>query len=249
MGSIALTVDGLGVSFGGFKALQGINLTVASGELRVLLGANGAGKTTLMDLISGKTRSSEGRVFIHDTEITHWPEHRIARAGIGRKFQVPSVFRELSVWQNLAVAACRATSVLANLRFSFSRTEISKVEEVLALTSLTDERNATAAHLSHGQTQWLELGMLIAQNPKIVLLDEPTAGMTQAETRKTAQIINQLKGRHTLLVVEHDMGFVREIAERITVLHLGQVLAEGSVAQIETDARVRAAYLGSKGIS
>ncbi len=249
MSAIALTIDGLSVDFGGFRAVNNVSITVRDGELRVLLGANGAGKTTLMDLVSGKTRSTKGRVSVYDTDITNWPEHKIARAGIGRKFQIPSVFRDLSVRQNLEVANCRNPSVFANLRFGFSRAEAKRVDEVLALTGLEAEENVTAAYLSHGQTQWLELGMLIVQDPKVVLLDEPTAGMTQAETRKTAQIIKNLKGRHTILVVEHDMGFVREIAERITVLHLGEVLAEGSVGDIESNPKVREAYLGSKGIS
>lgn len=248
MAEIALTIDGLGVDFGGFKAVNAVSLTVEDGELRVLLGANGAGKTTLMDLVSGKTKSTEGRVFLGDTEITNWEEHKIARAGIGRKFQIPSVFKELTVRENLEVASCRNPGVLANLRFGF-RQEAHDVDSVLDLIGLTDESHRFAAYLSHGQTQWLELGLLITQNPKVILLDEPTAGMTQSETLKTSQIVNSLKGKHTLVVVEHDMAFVREIAERITVLHLGEVLAEGSVEQIETDPKVRAAYLGSKGIA
>ena len=247
MAQAALTIDGLGVDFEGFKAVNGVSLIVEEGELRVLLGANGAGKTTLMDLISGKTKSTEGRVFLHDTDITNWEEHRIARAGIGRKFQIPSVFKELTVRRNLEVASCRNPGVFANLGFGFSAQ--SKIDEVLALIGLTEEADRIAAYLSHGQTQWLELGLLITQDPKIILLDEPTAGMTQAETHKTSVIVNNLKGRHTIIVVEHDMAFVREIAERITVLHLGQVLAEGNVEEIENDPRVREAYLGSKGIS
>lgn len=248
--SVALTINGLSVDFGGFKAVNNVSLTVEDGELRVLLGANGAGKTTLMDLISGKTHSTQGSVHVFDQEITNWPEHRISRAGIGRKFQIPSVFRDLSVRQNIEVACCHAhPSVFANLRFGFSREARERADEIIALAGLGDVSRKTAAFLSHGQTQWLELGMLMAQNPRVILLDEPTAGMTHAETYKTAEIINSLKGRHTLLVVEHDMGFVREIAEKITVLHLGEVLAEGTVSAIEANPKVRAAYLGSKGIS
>jgi urea transport system ATP-binding protein len=247
MAQVALTIDGLGVDFGGFKAVNNVSLTIEEGELRVLLGANGAGKTTLMDLVSGKTKSTEGRVFLHENEITNWEEHKIARAGIGRKFQIPSVFKDLTVRRNLEVASCRNPAVLANLRFGFSK-EASDVDRVLELIGLTEQANRLAAYLSHGQTQWLELGLLITQNPKVILLDEPTAGMTQAETHKTSEIVNSLKGKHTLIVVEHDMAFVREIAERITVLHLGAVLAEGNVEEIENDPKVRAAYLGSKGI-
>jgi urea transport system ATP-binding protein len=249
MAQAALTIDGLSVDFEGFKAVNGVTMTVDDGELRVLLGANGAGKTTLMDLISGKTRSTDGRVYLHDTDITNWEEHKIARAGIGRKFQIPSVFKELTVRRNLEVASCKKPGVFANLRFGFGAEAERNVDEVLELIGLTEEQDRIAAYLSHGQTQWLELGLLITQNPKIILLDEPTAGMTQAETHKTSEIVNNLKGRHTIIVVEHDMAFVREIAERITVLHLGQVLAEGNVEQIENNPKVREAYLGSKGIS
>jgi urea transport system ATP-binding protein len=247
MAQAALTIDGLGVDFGGFKAVNNVSLIIEEGELRVLLGANGAGKTTLMDLVSGKTMATEGRVFLRDTDITNWEEHKIARAGIGRKFQIPSIFKDLTVRRNLEVASCRNPAVLANLRFGFSK-EAHDVDRVLELIGLAAEANRLAAYLSHGQTQWLELGLLITQNPKVILLDEPTAGMTQAETHKTSEIVNSLKGKHTLIVVEHDMAFVREIAERITVLHLGSVLAEGNVEQIENDPKVREAYLGSKGI-
>jgi urea transport system ATP-binding protein len=246
----ALTVDGLPVDFDGFKAVNTVSMIVDEGELRVLLGANGAGKTTLMDLISGKTKSTSGRVFFYDTEITNKEEHEIALAGVGRKFQIPSVFKDLTVRRNLeVVSCCHDTRVLANLGFGFSSEGEARVDEVLELVGLTDDAATIAANLSHGQTQWLELGMLMVQNAKVLLLDEPTAGMTQAETLKTSKIINALKGKHTLLVVEHDMAFVREIAERITVMHLGQVLAEGNVAEIEKNPKVREAYLGSRAIS
>jgi len=245
----ALELQSLGVSFGGFKAVDGVSLRVADGELRVLLGANGAGKTTLMDLISGKTASTTGRVLLYGRDLTNRPEYRIARAGIGRKFQIPSVFRELSVRHNLCVAASREPSILRNLRWGFGRGIDARVDEILNLIGLEAEQHRLGGDLSHGQTQWLELGLLIAQDPKVILLDEPTAGMTAAETRKTAQILKSLRGRHTILVVEHDMAFVRDIAERITVLHLGRVLAEGNVAEIERDPRVRQAYLGSHGIA
>ncbi len=244
----ALTIDGLAVDFAGLKAVNGVSMVVEEGELRVLLGANGAGKTTLMDLVSGKTKSTAGRVHLYDTEITNREEHEIARAGIGRKFQIPSVFRDLTVRRNLEVASCRNPRVMANLGFGFPRAARAREDEVLDLIGLADAAERQAASLSHGQTQWLELGLLMVQEPKVLLLDEPTAGMTQAETYKTSQIINGLKGRHTVLVVEHDMAFVREIAERITVMHLGQVLAEGSVADIERNPKVREAYLGSRRI-
>src|SRR4051794_11384126 len=190
MAQAALTIDGIGVDFEGFKAVNGVSLIIEEGELRVLLGANGAGKTTLMDLISGKTKSTEGRVYLHDTDITNWEEHKIARAGIGRKFQIPSVFKELTVRRNLEVASCRNPNVFANLRFGFGAEARENVDEVLELIGLTEQADQVAAYLSHGQTQWLELGLLITQNPKIILLDEPTAGMTQAETHKTSLIVN-----------------------------------------------------------
>jgi urea transport system ATP-binding protein len=247
--TVALTIDGIGVSFSGVKAVDGVSILVNQGELRVLLGANGAGKTTLMDLISGRTRSTTGRVFLFDQEITNWSPHRIARAGVGRKFQIPSVFREFSVRRNLDVASCLDPRVLANLGIGIPRQRRRRINEVLELTGLADVAETLAGNLSHGQTQWLELGMLIVQDPKVLLLDEPTAGMTQSETQKTAAIIKGLRGQHTLLVVEHDMAFVREIAEQITVMHLGRVLAEGDITAIEGNEAVRRAYLGSRGIS
>ena len=249
MSAYALEVEDLAVSFSGFRAVDGVSLRVAQGELRVLLGANGAGKTTLMDLISGRTRATEGRVRLNGRDVTNLREYRIARAGIGRKFQIPSVFGGLTVRQNIEVAQSKLPGVFANLRLGRSREDHAAVDEALDLVGLAPVATVEAGTLSHGQTQWLELGMLMMQNPPVILLDEPTAGMTQAETGKTAAIINRLKGRHTLLVVEHDMAFVRDIAERITVLHLGRVLAEGSVAEIEGNAEVRAAYLGTQGIS
>lgn len=244
----ALTIDGLSVEFGGFKAVDCFTMIVPDGELRVLLGANGAGKTTLMDLISGRTRSTHGTVHLYQRNITNWEEHQIARAGVGRKFQIPSVFRDLTVAQNLEVASSREPGVFRNLRLRLSGEERDRIDRVGEETGLLELLNKRAGDLSHGQIQWLELGMLIIQDAKVILLDEPTAGMTQAETLKTSEIINQLKGRHSLLVVEHDMAFVREIASKITVMHLGKLLAEGSVTDIENNEVVREAYLGSGGI-
>lgn len=249
MADVALQVDGLSVDFSGFKVVDNFTMNVMDGELRVLLGPNGAGKTTLLDLISGKTRSTGGRVFLYDKDITNWDERRVALAGVGRKFQIPSVFRDLSVRRNLEVAAIDSRSVFANLAFGIGDKARARVEEILALIGLDDRADQTAANLSHGQVQWLELGILMTQDPKVLLLDEPTAGMTQAETRRTAEIVNELKGRHTVLVVEHDMAFVRMIATTITVMHLGSILAEGDITEIETNARVREAYLGPQGIA
>ncbi|KEO55047.1 urea ABC transporter ATP-binding protein UrtD [Thioclava pacifica] len=244
----ALTIDGLTVDFGGFKAVDGFTTVVQKGELRVILGPNGAGKTTLMDLVSGKTASTQGTVHLFGENITNRPEHIIARHGIGRKFQIPSVFRDLTVRQNLEVAASGEPGVFRNLRLHMAAEDRARVEDVIALTRLEPVLGTIAGELSHGQMQWLELGMLITQQAKVILLDEPTAGMTHAETFRTAEIINEMKGSHTILVVEHDMAFVRKIAERITVMHMGKLLAEGPMEKIETDPKVREAYLGSGGI-
>jgi urea transport system ATP-binding protein len=246
--SIALATEHLTVQFAGLTAVDQVSLSVEKGELRVLLGANGAGKTTLMDLISGKIKSTAGRVVIDGVNVTNWEEHRIARIGVGRKFQVPSVFRELTVQENLSIASCKSVGLIANVGFGVSRLQQQRIEEVLKLIALTDARHQIAGNLSHGETQWLELGLVIIQNPKVLLLDEPTAGMTQNETHKTAEIIKSLRGRYTLLIVEHDMAFIREIAEHITVMHLGRILAEGDITAVENNAEVRAAYLGAKGI-
>lgn len=244
----ALQLTDVSVSFGGFQAVQDVSINVTEGELRVVLGANGAGKTTLMNLISGMTKSNQGQVLLYGNDITNLQEHKIARAGIGRKFQIPSVFHDLTVHENFSVAASPSPSVFRNLGRKLHSDAKNKIDEVIELTQLGDLLRQRGGDLSHGQMQWLELGMLIIQDARVILLDEPTAGMTQAETKKTSEIINRLKGQHTLLVVEHDMAFVREIAQTITVLHLGKVLAEGSISEIEANNDVREAYLGSGGI-
>ena len=232
--------------YGKVHVLHGISVEVPQGKVVTLIGSNGAGKTTLMDLISGKTRSTVGTVHLYDTNITNWAEPRIARAGIGRKFQVPSVFRDMTVRRNLEVASCRNPAVFANLGFGLRPAARNRLDQVLEMVGLTGEADTVAGTLSHGQTQWLELGLLIAQDPKVLLLDEPTAGMTAAETQRTVEIINGLRGSHTTIVVEHDMAFVRAIAETITVLHLGKVLAEGDIASIERNPLVRDASLGTQ---
>lgn len=244
----ALAIDGLTVDFGGFRAVDHFTTAVQDGELRVILGPNGAGKTTLMDLISGKTAATGGKIALYGKTITGLSEHLIARAGVGRKFQIPSVFRDLTVRQNLEVSVSQVPGVLKNLRLKMPAEDRRRIEEVIDLTQLGPVLNQLAGDLSHGQMQWLELGMLITQEAKVILLDEPTAGMTRAETSKTADIILALKGSHTILVVEHDMGFVRQIAEKITVMHMGKRLAEGPIEKIETDPAVQEAYLGSGGI-
>lgn len=244
-----LKIQNLEVSFAGFKAVNGLDLAIASGEIRVLIGANGAGKTTTMDLISGKTKATAGQIFFKDKQITNWEPHRIAQVGIGRKFQIPSVFKDLTVFENMQVALCSTPSVFRNLRTRISNRQRIRIEEILQKIGLAQVNHQTAKFLSHGQTQWLEIGMVLAQDPQLILLDEPTAGMTTQETSKTAEIINALKGQHTILVVEHDMTFVRDICEIITVLHQGKKLAEGTIKEIENNSDVMEAYLGSGGIS
>jgi urea transport system ATP-binding protein len=237
------------VSFNGFQAVNGLNMSVGKGELRCLIGPNGAGKTTALDTICGQTRPESGSIVFKGKSLKNLEEHQIARAGIGRKFQVPSVFRELTVRENLQVAHCKRTGVLANA-FRFGRgEETDGLEKLAALVGLQDQLGTSAGHLSHGQTQWLEIALLLAQAPELILMDEPTAGMTVQETHKTADLFNRLKGRHTLIVVEHDMSFVKEIGEVISVMHQGQMLAEGTAQQIEQNRKVREAYLGSGGIT
>lgn len=244
-----LELHGLEVSFDGFKAVNGLDLSVERGELRCLLGANGAGKSTTLDLICGRTQPTGGRILLDEHDITYDPEYRRARRGVGRKFQVPSVFKELSVRENLEIARSRHPEPWCTLRAFPGRRLSPRVAEVVEIVGLEDALDTRAAHLSHGQTQWLEIAMLLVQDSALILMDEPTAGMTIQETGKTSAIFQRLRGRHTLIVVEHDMGFVREIAETITVLHQGRRLSEGPIRVIENDPKVREAYLGSGGIS
>ncbi|MEQ8348966.1 MAG: urea ABC transporter ATP-binding protein UrtD [Sneathiellaceae bacterium] len=244
-----LSIEDVVVSFNGFRAVDGLNLSVARGELRCLIGPNGAGKTTALDLICGKVRPSSGAVMFDGTRINDMDEHRIARRGVGRKFQVPSVFRELTVMENLEVAFSRQTGVIANLFKMGRAAETDGLEKLAQLVGLEEQLGMEAGHLSHGQTQWLEIALLLAQDPQLILMDEPTAGMTRQETEKTAELFIRLKGQHTLIVVEHDMGFVKQIGDVISVMHHGRMLAEGTAAEIEKDKSVREAYLGSRGIA
>jgi urea transport system ATP-binding protein len=244
-----LAIEELEVSFSGFKALNGVNLQIERGELRVLLGANGAGKSTLLDIICGKTKSTAGKVIFKGKDMTNASEVEIARAGLGRKFQTPTVFKTLTVQQNLEVAQHLSFSVWKNL-FKRVPAEITpEIRSILVKLELLELASALAGELSHGQTQWLELGMILIQNPSLLLLDEPTAGMTASETDKTSRILNNLKGSHTIIVVEHDMAFVRQICEKITVMHQGKVLAEGNATEIQNNQKVIEAYLGSAEVS
>ena len=244
-----LDLRDISVSFNGFKALNGLNMSVRKGELRCLIGPNGAGKTTALDIICGKVKPSVGTVTFDGTALHDLEEHEIARVGVGRKFQVPSVFRDLTVAENLEVARARRPAVWANLRWDVRRAGRADIERLAELIGLTEQLERPAAYLSHGQTQWLEIGMLVAQDAELILMDEPTAGMTAQETRKTAELLDRLKGKHTLVVVEHDMGFVKAIGDVISVMHMGQLLAEGTGAEVEAHPEVRRAYLGSGGIT
>jgi urea transport system ATP-binding protein len=241
-----LETQGLTKAYDEVRVVDELDFRVHHGELRCLLGPNGAGKTTTIDLITGRQRATAGVIALEGRVITDWPEHQRVRAGLGRKFQVPAVFRGLSVLQNLLVAYNRVTNPLRNmLVFSdaAARERVAQVAETVNLRSRLGDR---ADSLSHGETQWLEIAMVLVQNPRILLMDEPTAGMTAQETHKTGEILNRLKGSHTLLVVEHDMGFVRQIADRVTVMHMGRLLAEGTISEIENNEEVKRVYLGKQ---
>ncbi|MBK1868926.1 urea ABC transporter ATP-binding protein UrtD [Taklimakanibacter albus] len=244
-----LELSDVSASFNGFKAVNGLSLKVEKGELRCLIGPNGAGKTTALDLICGKTVPSGGSIRFKGIELGRHDDYQIARSGVGRKFQVPSVFRQLTVRENLEVAYCKRNGVLANLLRWAHSADSDGLDKLAEFVGLSDQLNVPAAHLSHGQTQWLEIALLLAQDAELILLDEPTAGMTVQETQKTADICNRLKGKHTIIVVEHDMGFVKAIGDIISVMHQGKLLAEGPVAEIENNPKVKQVYLGSVGIS
>lgn len=241
-----LYLEGVSVSFDGFKAIDDLNLYVDTGELRCIIGPNGAGKTTMMDIITGKTRPDTGRVvFGEDTDLLTLDEPDIARAGIGRKFQKPTVFERHTVFENLELAMSDDRRVWPLFRARLSTTQRDRIMEVMTLTGLEAMSDQPAGSLSHGQKQWLEIGMLLMQDPMLLLVDEPVAGMTHQEMDKTAELLIGLAGRHSVVVVEHDMDFVRSIARKVTVLHQGSVLAEGSMEQVQNDPRVIDVYLGA----
>ncbi|HYV67482.1 MAG TPA: urea ABC transporter ATP-binding protein UrtD [Myxococcales bacterium] len=240
-----LYLDGVTVSFDGFKALAGLNLIIEPGELRCIIGPNGAGKTTMMDVITGKTRPDMGDAFFgQSNDLTRLSETQIAELGIGRKFQKPTVFRNHSVLENLELALKTDKSVFRTLGAKLTPRQTDRIEHVLDVIGLRAQAHRLADLLSHGQKQWLEIGILLMQEPKLLLLDEPVAGMTDEETARTGELLQSLAGRHSLVVVEHDMHFVDSIARTVTVLHEGKVLAEGTMDLVREDPRVVEVYLG-----
>jgi len=245
---VALYLDDITVSFDGFRALNALSLTVNVGELRCIIGPNGAGKTTMMDCITGKTRPDAGSAFFGSTiDLLRLKESEIAQVGIGRKFQKPTVYEPLSVFENLELALKADRRVRAALFHRLTGAQQDRIDEVLTLIHLKDEAQREAGLLSHGQKQWLEIGMLLVQDPKLLLLDEPVAGMTDEETERTAELFLSLEGRHSLVVVEHDMYFVDQLTQgrkKVTVLHEGSVLAEGLLSDVQNNERVVEVYLG-----
>jgi urea transport system ATP-binding protein len=241
-----LYLDAVSVSFDGFKALNALSLTIDHAEMRAIIGPNGAGKTTMMDVITGKTRPDHGTAwFGRHINLLALTEPQIAQAGVCRKFQKPTVFEGFSVFENLELALAGDTSFWKALVARLSAEDRDHIEEVLGIIGLRDHQRAIAGTLSHGQKQWLEIGMLLAQRPALLLVDEPVAGMTPHEAERTASLLLSLAGTHSVVVVEHDMDFVRSIARTVTVLHEGHVIAEGSMDQVQNDPLVAAVYLGS----
>ena len=240
-----LELQGVTVSFDGFLALNDLNLQLAPGELRAVIGPNGAGKTTFLDVITGKVKPTKGDVVFRGRSIAGRSEHQISRLGIGRKFQTPRVYQNLSPRRNLELAVRAPHGPAALLFGSLSAEQRDRVQHLLAVVGLERQAQQPAGGLSHGQKQWLEIAMLVAQDPELLLVDEPVAGLTDEETERTADLLKQLAGDHTVLVIEHDMEFIRDLQAPVTVLHEGHVLCEGSMDQVQSDPRVIEVYLGS----
>jgi urea transport system ATP-binding protein len=240
----ALAVEDLTVSFDGFKAIDALTLYIDRNELRVIIGPNGAGKTTLLDLICGKTRASSGSIKFKNSEITKVPEHKRVRLGIGRKFQTPSIYENLSVFQNLELSFPSGRSVFGALAFKCTDEVLSRVQVVAEDIGLLEKLDSEAGLLSHGQKQWLEIGMLLMQDPELLLLDEPIAGMSARERELTAELLERICKNRAVIVIEHDMEFVKRIAHKVTVMHQGKILAEGPMDAVQADPRVIDVYLG-----
>ena len=240
-----LYLDGVSVSFDGFRAINNLSLVLGKGEMRAIIGPNGAGKTTMMDIVTGKTKPDKGDVYFNgDIDLTKHDEADIAMMGIGRKFQKPTVFESHTVEDNLVLSLKGPRSIFPALFNRRSAYDSVRIDEILAITRLEARRNDFAANLSHGQKQWLEIGMLLAQDPKLLLVDEPVAGMTDAETEETARLLKDIAETHSVIVVEHDMHFVRELGVKVTCLHEGSVLSEGTLDAVSADERVIEVYLG-----
>ncbi len=242
-----LMLEDVNKAFEGFKAISNLTFYMDDGELRTIIGPNGAGKSTMLDLITGRTKPDEGKIeFGKNTDLTRLNEHQINRLGIGRKFQTPSVYIDHTVFENIWLSLKGSRGVWATIFARLSSDERDRIHEVLNTVGLSNKADWKAGALSHGQKQWLEIGMLLAQDPKLLLVDEPAAGMTDEETHKTGELLLSLEGKHSIVVIEHDMTFVRQIARKVTVLHQGTVLCEGSVDQVQNDERVIEVYLGRK---
>ena len=242
-----LTLEGVNKTFEGFKAISDLNFYMDVGELRVIIGPNGAGKSTMLDLITGRTKPDKGKIeFGRDTDLTALNEHQINCLGIGRKFQTPSVYIAHTVFENLWLSLEGSRSIWSTLFSRLRPAQRDRIHEVMKTIGLTSKADTKAGALSHGQKQWLEIGMLLAQNPKLLLVDEPAAGMTDEETHETGELLMSLEGQHSIVVIEHDMTFVRQIARKVTVLHQGTVLCEGSVDEVQNNERVIEVYLGRK---
>ncbi|WP_404415593.1 urea ABC transporter ATP-binding protein UrtD [Vreelandella aquamarina] len=239
-----LAVEDLTVSFDGFKAIDNLNFYMDNKELRVVIGPNGAGKTTLLDLICGKTKPTAGSIKFRGKELTQLPEHRIVWEGVGRKFQTPSIYDSLTVRENLEVSYPKGRGVWGALAFKRDEALREKTQEIASVVLLDNSLNTQAGLLSHGQKQWLEIGMLLIQDPALLMLDEPIAGMSAKERELTAELLNHLAGKHSIIVIEHDMNFVKQIGRKVTVLHQGAILAEGDMDKVQSDQRVIDVYLG-----
>ena len=250
-----IEINDISVEFDGFKALSDVNTKIMPNKVHFFIGPNGAGKTTLLDIICGKTKPSNGKIIYHggidvglrqytNMDLTKMREADIVNEGIGRKFQAPSVFTSLTVWENMEISLKGQKNVISSLLFRISEKQKKRIEMILDFISLTEKKDEKAASLSHGQKQWLEIGMLLVQEPAVVLLDEPVAGMGKAETEKTGEIIKKIAKQYAVVVVEHDMEFVKAVADTVTVMHEGKILTEGSAAQVLADEKVKAVYLG-----